>query len=434
MESVFAVRSSWRRLLVGAAALACALTFLALRGAPAMASTAWLCNPWSANDPCLSDETTTVETATGAAWIERNHPAPNPPIDCFYVYPTVSQQFALDASDNIDPQETAIAVDQASRFSQRCRVYAPVYPQVTLLALALQALGINVVSPAVVSTAYDAVVSAWNEYLADYNHGRGVVLIGHSQGAAMLIRLIQNEIDDNAYERSLLVAAYLMGGQVTVPIGGGVGGAFQNVPACESATETGCVVAYSSYLTMPPPDSSFGRVGANNLAGQFTAPADAAQLQILCVNPAQLVSGGDALHPYFPTARFPGLIGLAEGNNLPSAPTPWVTYPDMYTASCEYQDGTSWLQVNDVGPPDDVRPAVQEAAGPELGLHLVDLNLESGDLVALMGREAASYMAKTRQPPNPVFRTKPLVSPFCAGLPRATERRRQSGAPRSRRC
>ncbi|MDE3069504.1 MAG: DUF3089 domain-containing protein, partial [Acidobacteriota bacterium] len=354
--------------------------------------TTWLCNPWSINDPCRNNETASVETASGATSIEWAHPQFDPPIDCFYVYPTVSQQIAANANDEVEPQETAIATDQASRFSQKCRVYAPMYPQVTLFALALEAIGFGEVSQSVVSTAYRGVLAAWDEYLADYNDGRGVVLIGHSQGAAMLIRLIKSEIDGSPAERGLLVAAYLMGGQVTVPIGKSVGGDFRSVPSCRSAAQTGCVVAYSSYLRTPPSGSGFGRVGPNNLAGEPSAPANAGELQILCVNPAQLVSGAAGIHPYFPTERFPGLLGLAEGA-VPSALTPWVTYPAKYTASCRYEDDTSWLQVDDVGPPNDVRPSVEEAQGPAIGLHLADLNIESGDLVSLMGMQRESYLS-----------------------------------------
>ena len=113
----------------------------------------------------------------------------NPPIDCFYVYPTVSTQPTANANLHIDPQERAVAIAQASRFSQVCRVYAPMYPQLTLSAISK---GIRPQSAAI---AYLGVLSAWNDYLAHYNKGRGVVLIGHSQGASLLIALIKREID-----------------------------------------------------------------------------------------------------------------------------------------------------------------------------------------------------------------------------------------------
>ena len=57
------------------------------------------------------------------------------PIDCFYVYPTVSEQEGPNANLEIEPQEKQIAIDQASRFSQSCRVFAPMYRQLTLKAI-----------------------------------------------------------------------------------------------------------------------------------------------------------------------------------------------------------------------------------------------------------------------------------------------------------
>ena len=72
----------------------------------------------------------------GAADVEPAAPAADPPIDCFYVYPTVSRQKTINANLTIDPEERAVAAAQAARFSQVCRVYAPMYPQLTLAAIA----------------------------------------------------------------------------------------------------------------------------------------------------------------------------------------------------------------------------------------------------------------------------------------------------------
>ena len=188
-------------------------------------STVWLCRPGLSDNPCTSNLTTTVVRANGTTYVQRTHPAENPPIDCFYVYPTVSTQPTANANLHIDPQERAVAIAQASRFSQVCRVYAPMYPQLTLSAISR---GIRPQSAAI---AYLGVLSAWNDYLAHYNRGRGVVLIGHSQGASLLIALIKREIDPSPTELQLLVSALLMGGNVTVPIGQNVGGDFAHISA-----------------------------------------------------------------------------------------------------------------------------------------------------------------------------------------------------------
>src|SRR5579859_6871466 len=52
----------------------------------------WLCRPGQADDPCVSDLTATAVLASGASRVERASVAAHPPVDCFYVYPTVSGQ------------------------------------------------------------------------------------------------------------------------------------------------------------------------------------------------------------------------------------------------------------------------------------------------------------------------------------------------------
>ena len=72
--------------------------------------------------------------------------------------------------------------------------------------------------------AYSGVLSAWRQYLKRWNKGRGVVLIGHSQGTGMLKRLIQDKIDPSRGARRRVVSALLLGGNVVVPPGRDVGG------------------------------------------------------------------------------------------------------------------------------------------------------------------------------------------------------------------
>ena len=352
-------------------------------------STIWLCRPGLAKNPCTAPLTTTVVRPNGSRSIQLSRPARNPPIDCFYIYPTVSQQTTVNANLHIDPQEQAVARAQASRFSQVCRVYAPMYPQLTLSAIAK---GGTAISAQGAVTAYLGVLSAWEDYLAHYNHGRGVVLIGHSQGASLLVPLMQREVDPNAAVRRHLVSALLMGGNVTVPVGSDVGGSFQHIPACRSKGETGCVVAYSSFDQTPPANSLFGRVGTGFSARSGLAPAASSNLQVLCTNPADLAGGAGPLEPYLPTSSTPRTaFSVPVGATTAKVRTPWVTYPDLYSAQCEDSGGASWLQVNDIAGPNDTRPVVKDVLGPTWGLHLVDINIALGNLVNLVRDQAAAY-------------------------------------------
>jgi hypothetical protein len=368
------------------ATTAFAISGLGAASAAASEGTVWLCKPGLASNPCLSSQEATVIFGNGASFVQHAQPAEDPPIDCFYVYPTVSSQFSENANLEIDPEQDAIAIAQASRFSQDCKVYAPVYPQLTIPAL----LTPGGITSEGVAKAYMGVLSAWQEYLAKYNHGRGVVLIGHSQGSAMLIRLIREQIDPNLVLRNHLVSAVLLGGQVIVPEGKTVGGSFKHVPACEVAWETSCVVAYSSFLKEPPNPSNFGRPESPVSALNGGAPG-VSDPQVLCVNPTlPIQNGGEGpLFPYYGTSPFPGLLGPAV--QVPTAPTPWVSAPHQYNARCMHQNGASWLQLNYVGPPGDPREQLKETLGPAWGTHLVDINVALGNLVALVHLQGLVY-------------------------------------------
>jgi hypothetical protein len=254
-----------RRALALVALCVAALAVMAATAAGASAETTWLCKPGLASNPCLNSEETTVELANGKSLIEKAQPAKKPPIDCFYVYPTVSSQFTENANEEIGPEEVAIAESQASRFSQVCNVYAPIYPQLTIPAINTP----GGVTPEGAAKAYIGVVTAFEEYLARFNKGRGFELIGHSQGSAMLEQLIKEQIDPNPALRKQLVGAVILGGQVIVPEGKTVGGSFKNVPGCQFAAQVGCVIAYSSFLKEPPnrptsagPKARWGRSAA----------------------------------------------------------------------------------------------------------------------------------------------------------------------------
>ena len=215
--------------------------------AAATAAPVWLCRPGLSPDPCTPGLTTTRVSLSGQQ-LGVDHPAatPNPKIDCFYVYPTVSDQKTPLANLQIDPEERSIALYQAARYSQYCRVFAPMYRQVTLAGIG------GTTSSADVTVPYGDVRDAWLTYLRDYNHGRGVVLIGHSQGSFVLRQLIASEIDAKPAVRQKLVAAYLLGGNVTVKQGQDVGGDFQHIPACRANKQVGCVVAFSTFDQPPP--------------------------------------------------------------------------------------------------------------------------------------------------------------------------------------
>ncbi len=291
----------------------------------------------------------------------------------------------MNADRRIEAEQRAVARQQASRFSRICRPYAPVYRQLTLAAIQRPET-----PPSAARRAYLDVRNAWREYLRRHNRGRGVVLIGHSQGTYMLRELVRREIDRKPDVRRRLVSALLLGGNVLVRKGRAPGGDFRNIPACRAATQTGCVVAYSAFSDAPSPDARFGRA----MTASPGVGGNPATSRVLCTNPAALGGGPARLRTEFRTERFPGVLGVVIGDP-PAAPTPWAAMPGRFTARCRNEGGASWLHVTPV--PGDPRPVVvNQSLGPGWGLHLYDVNLALGDLVELVRRQAIAHRRSLR--------------------------------------
>jgi hypothetical protein len=354
----------------------------------------WLCWPGRA-DACASDLTATVARADGATSTQAFKADPNAPIDCFYVYPTVSRDPTPISDMTVKPEETNVVVQQAARLSAKCRLYAPMYRQFTLTAL-VQAMTRPPTpgqAPAFrAQVGYNDVKDAWNYYLAHENHGRGVVLVGHSQGSGVLTQLIRNEIDGKPAQGQV-ISAILMGTALVVPAGGDVGGDFKSIPLCHSASQLGCAIAYSSFReTSPPPDNSrFGRPRFNAAPGMEAA----------CVNPASLAGGPGAAKSYFG-------LNIVDPSNAQfrwikdkTIDTPFVTTPGLITAECVHTGQFHYLSIHINADPSS--PRTSEIPGDvvfggavqkDWGLHLIDANLFMGNLVDIVGAEAKAWQAK----------------------------------------
>ncbi len=342
----------------------------------------WLCRPGIVSDPCTSSLRTTSIPASGPRTASAPVPAANAPFDCFYVYPTVSTELSENADLAVQHAEVAVAINQASPFSPLCRVWAPMYRQRTVFSL-LSGLGND---PAADNVAYQSILAAWRDYLTHYNDGRPIIFIGHSQGAAMLIRLLSSQVDPSPQLRARTVSAIIAGGNVTVPTGRDVGSTFQHLPLCTSSIETSCVIAFSTFPSLPPPNSDFGRPGqgVSLQSGQTTRTG----VQVACVNPANLANGSGSLVPFFLTKT--------TSPPPPVVTTPWVTYPNLYSASCHNSGGASWLQVTTTSRTRDARPVITETLGPAWGFHLDDINLTLGNLVHDVALEEQAFTANKK--------------------------------------
>ncbi|OYY89445.1 MAG: lysophospholipase [Sphingomonas sp. 28-66-16] len=348
----------------------------------------WLCRP-GRTDACSANQDATVINADGSRRTEIFTAAADPKFDCFYVYPTVS----LDPTPNSDlvigPEERAVAAFQAARFAKYCRVFAPMYRQVTLTAL--QALMAGKPANPDRAMAYNDVKAAWDEYLARDNKGRGVVLIGHSQGSGVLKLLLQQEIDGKPVQKQL-ISAMLLGTNVAVPAGKDVGGDLKSIPLCRKDSQTGCLISYVSFRdNAPPPENS--RFGVVPEPGMVAA----------CTNPAAL-GGGKAVSDAYLGTTGAGLASAKQGPwTSDGAPvtTAFVKVPGLISTQCTTSGTFSYLAVSVNADPADPRTdtivgdvSVLGKILPDWGLHLIDMPVAMGNLVTIADKQARAWAAK----------------------------------------
>jgi hypothetical protein len=356
----------------------------------------WLCRP-GRSDACAVDLSTTIVKPNGELAREGWTANAKAPIDCFYVYPTVSTDPTDHSDMQADPAELNVVRTQFARFASQCRPFAPLYRQITLAGLrkSMAAPG-PTGSSLTFGLGYDDVVDAWNYYLEHDNQGRGVVLIGHSQGSFVLAELMKNEIDGKPIQ-ARLISALLLGAVISVPKGQDVGGSFKQIPLCRAANQIGCVITYASYRsTIPPPANTlFGRVPEAGMAAA-------------CTNPAGLGGGSGELHTYL-SSTGDTIVGhqTAKPWTTPakSMETPWVSLPGLLTARCTSNEHASgYLEVTVHGDPADAR--VDDifgdiGAGNQIqanwGLHLIDVDLAIGNLVDIVGQQGRAFAAKKKR-------------------------------------
>jgi hypothetical protein len=329
----------------------------------------WVCHPDLDDDPCRGELDVVAVSAAGSQPLPAAA-ATDPPVDCFYVYPTVSDAPGTNAPKEAAPAVVATVRAQAAAFSSVCRVFAPAYRQVTTTALRSG----GYFDPAAQQVAYDDVRDAWRTYLNERDDGRGVVLVGHSQGAMHLARLLSDDVLAEPAVGELVVSALLVGGGLTTAAGSSDVDRAGGFPACREAGQTGCVVGYSAFADVPPRDAFFGR----------TVPGR----EVLCTDPTVLSGDPGALDPLLPADRVAGL-----GVPVPAG-AGFVAYPGALRGECRTEpDGAAWLQVSTA--PGAALPdggaAQLGRLGPQWGLHVVDVSLALGDLVEAVRLQAQTW-------------------------------------------
>lgn len=343
----------------------------------------WLCHPDKSDSACDGDRSHTIVNADGTLDVMPFEAAENPPVDCFYVYPTIS----FDTTPNSDlvagAEEKRVAATQFGAFAETCRLFAPVYRQVTLTHLQSMMAGGEYKADA--ELAYGDVKAAWDRYLETENNGRGVVLIGHSQGARVIDQLLRRDVFGTPSEE-LVVSAMPIGYNVYGDAETGNVGPFE---PCVTKGQTQCVMAYVSFRSEAPPpaESRFGTAGPD---GQ----------RPLCINPGELSGDDGVLDARLAKAGFFGLdnASFVEGASIE---TPYAAMPGMLSAECVEADGHTYLAIEVAGDPAD--PRADDIIGDvvvggevlaDWGLHLIDMNVAMGNLIDIVKAQADTWVAE----------------------------------------
>jgi Protein of unknown function (DUF3089) len=332
----------------------------------------WVCRADVA-DTCDNAAPLTEVAADGTLTVEPYEIAVDPPLDCFYVYPTISDDPTYN-SDLIASNEIVVTGLQAARFNQVCKVYAPMYRSVTIAGLFGSASGDFDTGW---NLAYEDVLDAWRHYLSNDNHGRPVVILAHSQGSFHVVRLLREEIDPKPEQRALIASAIIAGTSFQVAPGQDVGGDTQNMPLCRAVGQVGCIITFQTYRDSVPPEPG----------ALFGAPQGSTASA--CVNPAALAGGPGLLDAAAPA----GTWVFTDPSAAAAITTPFIGVPGLNTAECKVKDGYSYLAITVNADASDPRADDIPGDGtPNWGLHTVDLSITQESLIDLVRSQATAYV------------------------------------------
>ncbi|HRW95357.1 MAG TPA: DUF3089 domain-containing protein [Bacteroidales bacterium] len=184
--------------------------------------------------------------------------------DVFYVYPT-----AWHKEDPAEPNFCAVdhpvmqlgsqsAFErQATAFETAGNIYAPYYRQAdAAYTLTLPPAERWAVIDSI--PAKDA-IAAFDHYIKNYNNGKPFILVGHSQGAQVLLILLNKYMTEHADVYARMVCAYIIGYPVTAEFMN----ANQHLKFAEGADGTGVIVSYNTQSPSVAPGANI--VMANDI-------------------------------------------------------------------------------------------------------------------------------------------------------------------------
>ena len=162
-------------------------------------------------------------------------------VDVFYIHPTVNfsaRSWNADlANEKLNKRTDEYPIRmQASAFNGSCKVYAPRYRQATLYSFIEKKTDSG---EQALALAYSDVLAAFDYYIRNYNQDRPFIIASHSQGSRHAFKLLRDRIENDPILLDKFICAYAIG-FTTDSI-------YTKIQACDSSTQTGCLISWNSY-------------------------------------------------------------------------------------------------------------------------------------------------------------------------------------------
>ena len=245
-------------------------------GAPDYAQmNSWIAKPGLENDPSRwrPEGDSQVDPTTAAAHV-------------FYIHPTTYLErdrwnAPLFPGGQTEFRTRLFAQSQASAFNSTGEIWAPRYRQAAFGAFLLDSKDAR----SALDFAYSDVVAAFVEFVKQNPKGP-IILAAHSQGALHLERLLRERIAGKLLARRV-AAAYVVGW----PISTSADLPALGLPACRSATQSGCILSWMTFAEPANPDVVLNAYEqSSGFLGRTRKRED-----VLCVNPITGSQNGSAL-------------------------------------------------------------------------------------------------------------------------------------------
>ncbi len=203
--------------------------------------------------------------------------------NAFYVYPTTYRGPTWNSdlkNRNTKLGVDAVVLSQASVLDDCCNVYAPYYRQATAASV-FDRTGSGMQA---YDFAFNDVRNAFEQFVT-LTDDQPFILMGHSQGAFHLQRLIDEVIAPRNNLQDRLVAAYVVGISLPTDL---IEKNWQGISVCRHAEQYGCI---ANWATLGP--NANAKAYEQRIALRFPAHAQPdGSIDIACTNP--LTGSGDA--------------------------------------------------------------------------------------------------------------------------------------------